>query len=313
MSFDLCIYHDPCTDGTAAAWIVRNVCPNVELVGCVAGMDPEEPYDTIDAYTGKSVICVDICPTAERLKTLLGVVKHLTIIDHHATTSEVISKISDHPRLTLIFSEEKCGCELVWEHFMNGLEEIPWFLKYISDRDLYKNPPTQPHSNEIGLALHDGKHTRTFEGLDELYRMNDRDTESFRRMLLSKGRRLVEWKESVIRGSLSSRLECTYRSSTYERECRVWLYTCPRHVVSDLGNRLLGWQFDDGELPDFVVCWQYDVEDHLFWIAFRSALSSEVEVHHIAQELDVDGGGHRRAAGCCLPGHSIIRTIFVPK
>lgn len=311
---DLCIYHDPCTDGTTAAWIIRNISPGVVMIPCAAGMNPEEPYDTVDAYIDKSVICVDICPTLARVTTLLGVVKHLTIIDHHATTSETLATIKEHPRLSIVFDESKCGCELVWEHFMGGLEEMPWFVKYISDRDLYKNPPTQPYSNEIGLALHDGKHTRTFEGLDEMYGMDEQQSQAFRRMLLSKGRRLVEWRESVVRGCMSSRIECAYESSTYNRTMKVWLYTCPRHVITDLGDRLLGWRFPDDTLPDFVVCWIYDVEEHQFWLSFRSRHDDtfETEVHRIAQEIHPDGGGHRRAAGCRLSGNVQLRSIFVP-
>ena len=304
MNFDLCIYHDPCIDGIASAWIVKNMSPGVQIVKCVAGCDPEI---SIESLSQKSVVFVDICPSESFLQQAVQVVQRILIIDHHISAYEMYSQFDNKGgRVTFVFDEHRSGCQLTWRYFCEN-EPVPWFLNYIADRDLWTN--VMPNSREINQALYDGKHIRSFEALDELFALNDDQIATLKSHLLQQGRVLVHNRDELIRQSAKSAVECVYKHE--DRQYRVWVYTCPRHILSEVGHRLTKWRFVDGHYPDFVVFWQYVMEDHYFGLSFRSSPQG-TDVHLIARQLSPKGGGHRRAAGCSLPGGTELRALFTP-
>lgn len=299
MNFDYCIYHRSCVDGISSAWIVKKYFPSIHIIECGAG----EIIEEIDLFYQKNIIFVDVCPPKNNLDEISKLAKHILIIDHHITTYENVTD-KDNINITLIFDEKKSGCQLTWEYFCQN-EPIPWFLNYIADRDLWKL--TMPYSKEINIVLYEEKHTRSIENLDILYQLSfdEEKLELFKKDLIKKGKILVENRNALIISSSRSALPCMYKNY------RVWLYTCPKHIVSDVGAKLTKWKFKDNSYPDFVVFWNYDVEEHLFMISLRSAKNA-TDVHLIASELSEQGGGHRNASGCKLPGGTELRTIFVP-
>lgn len=311
VDYDVCIYHSPCPDGNACAWIVERVFPDILLVECEAGTDPDEP---VTNFEGKSVLFVDIAPLRSYLLDLLPVAEKVTIIDHHATTLE-LRDIEDE-KLELVHNERKAGSELVWEHFHPD-RPVPWFITVIADRDLFRD--ISPDSQALSHALYEMELTRTFDGLDTLMAMTSREASAFKREMVEKGAVIVKKRNAMIRHYMQTRVACLYTSPTTGENFRMWMYTCERHILSDLGHRLLACRFDDGSYPDFVAYWSYDLENHVFWLSFRSnaghaggGRGGRAQVHEIARELHPDGGGHRSAAGCCLPGGTELRSIFQP-
>lgn len=316
VDYDVCIYHSPCTDGNACAWIVERMFPDILLIECEAGTDPDQRATD---FEGKSVLFVDIAPLRGYLLALLPVAEKVTVIDHHATTLELrdIENI-ENKKFELVHNERKAASELVWEHFHPD-RPVPWFITVIADRDLFRQPPDiYPDSRELSHALYETAMTRTFDGLDTLMGMTAREADSFKREMVEKGAVIVKKRNAMIRHYMQTRVPCLYISTTTGEHFRLWMYTCERHILSDLGHRLLAYRFDDGSYPDFVAYWTYDLEEHVFWISFRSnaghgnARGGRVQVHEIARELHPDGGGHRSAAGCCLPGGTELRAIFQP-
>lgn len=305
MNFDYCIYHRKCVDGIASAWIVQNYFKGITLVECGAGENVAENIN-LECFYQKNLIFLDVCPpTKDEIIALSKLAKEILIIDHHITTLENLQAIQldkNLPNIKLVFDDTKAGCQLTWEYFCPN-EEIPWFLSYIADRDLWKT--TMPYSKEINNALYEERHTKTFENLDKLYKMKPSDIETFKEDLIRKGRILTDNRNALILQSTRSALKCKYKQYT------IWVYTCPRHIISDVGSKLTRWRFKDGSYPDFVMTWIYDLELHQFCISFRSAKNT-VDVHHIAHELSEKGGGHRNAAGCVLDGGTELRTIFIP-
>lgn len=307
MNFDYCIYHRKCIDGLSSAWIVKNYFPGITLIECGAGENLEENVN-LDSLFQKNLLFLDVCPpTKNELISLSKIAKTILIIDHHITTVESIQSIrveDDLKNVTLVFDESKSGCQLTWEHFCPN-EEIPWFLNYIADRDLWK--VTMPYSKEINTALYEERHTRSFDNLDKLYKMSSNliELNEFKDKLIKKGKILTENRNSLIVQSVRNALKCKYK------HYNIWIYCCPRHILSDVGSKLTRWKFKDGNFPDFVAFWEYDLEQHQFGISFRSAKNT-VDVHHIARELSDKGGGHRNASGCVLDGGTELRTIFIP-
>lgn len=305
MNFDYCIYHRKCVDGLASAWTVKNYFKDIKLVECGAGENVEENIN-LESFYQKNIIFLDVCPpTKNELLTLSKLAKNILIIDHHITTLESIQSIRIEDELknvTLVFDESKSGCQLTWEYFCPN-EEMPWFFYYIADRDLWKI--TMPYSKEINNALYENYHTKTLENLDKLYKILPNELENFKEDLIKKGKIITENRNALIMQSTRSALHCMYK------HYNVWVYVCPRQLLSDVGSKLTRWRFKNGTYPDFVVSWNYDLELHQFGLSFRSAKNG-LDVHHIARELSDKGGGHRNAAGCVLDGGTELRKIFIP-
>lgn len=317
VDYDVCIYHSPCPDGNACAWIVERVFPDILLVDCEAGFNPDQPATD---FEGKSVLFVDIAPMREYLLALLPVAEKVTIIDHHATTLELVD-IQDE-KFELVHNERKAASELVWEHFHPD-RPVPWFITVIADRDLFRQAPdTYPDSQALSHALYEMELTRTFDGLDTLMEMSSKQAAAFQKEMVEKGAIIVKKRNAMIRHYMQTRVACLYTSPTTGEHFRMWMFTCERHILSDLGHRLLEYRFEDGSYPDFVAYWSYDLVNHIFWLSFRSNAGNanarrgvrggRAEVHQIAAELHPDGGGHRSAAGCRLPGGTELRAIFKP-
>lgn len=313
--FDVCIYHSPCQDGTASAWIVSKLFAGITLIECIAGTDPDDEEGNIHItdFADKSVLFADIAPSAEYLVNLLTIARNITIIDHHATTLEMVHTLSTlfddgviPPNFHLIHDETKSAAELVWLHF-HPTQKIPWFIQVIADRDLFRQ--SYPNTRELSAALYTKKYTFDFTGLDKLYAVVAEKLEGFKQKLVWDGTMIVRKRDELIRDYLYHRVECEYKSAVDNHTYRVWMYDCPRQIISDLGHTLANTRFSDGGYPDFVVTWIYDFEDHKFWLAFRST-PGKTEVHRIARELSPTGGGHRFASGCALPGGTELRTIF---
>ena len=296
---DICVYHSPCTDGLVSAWVVKSANPSVVLLECIAGENPTVPVET---FSNKKVIFVDVCPKIEYLIDICKVANKVLIIDHHITYYTNYQTISPLSNLNYIFDTKKCGCELVWEYFFPNIN-MPWFFVYVSDRDLWKS--TVPFSKEIGGALYQERHLSTIQSIQELTTKNNLE---FRSEMIKVGKNIIHLKNEMIYSVIRSDIKrCKYK------DYNIWLYTCQRYLLSDVGSKLCKWRFKDQTYPDFVVYWAYDVNDHKFYISLRSSNEeNSVDVQKIAKEIHPEGGGHYHAAGLTLEGSTVIRDIFIP-
>jgi oligoribonuclease NrnB/cAMP/cGMP phosphodiesterase (DHH superfamily) len=292
LKYDIIIYHNPCSDGVAAAWVVKHFIPTAELIPCFAG---KTPSNDIQYFYGKKIIFVDICPNKEYLMELKNLAEYITILDHHITAYKNLENISEE-NINYVFNNNLSGCMIAWNYFSN--EEMPWFLSYIGDRDLWKWE--LPYSKEINTVLFEDDHTN-FKGLTKLF-----DTpfdDNLYKSFAERGKILVEFKDKLIKTAMKSAIHSKYKNK------KIWLYTCPPDILSEVGNALMDKNFKDNQKPDFAVCWRYNVMTHEYYISMRSnAISTDVS--EICKELG--GGGHRNAAGCTLSGNTILRNFFIP-
>ena len=313
--FDQCVYHRGCSDGMACAAIVKMVCPNVEFLELAAGQDLEKDPSV---FSGRNVIFVDVVPSPEYFRKVVEVAERVVVIDHHITYRASIEsvikeiKIDDEKdeKIECHFDINKAACQLTFEYFYPN-QEMPWFLNYIADRDLWKTE--MPNSKEMVNALYAEYHSRSIDNISRLFQIKGKELERFQCHLLKKGKILTEIRNEAIKSGCRNRMECTY-TSPEGKAYRIWLYTCEQHLLSDVGSRLTKYRFEDGRYPDFVVFWWYDVEHHHFGLSFRSDNTSSVstDVEQIARMIQERGGGHRNASGCIVDGSIILRDIFVP-
>ncbi len=295
MIYDSIIYHNPCSDGIASAWVVKHFHTSAELIPCLAGQNPQVD---IEIFRNKNIIYVDLCPNNGYLNQLISIVKHITILDHHITAYNSIDKeLLKASNINYIFDNNMSGCMITWKYFSQ--DKIPWFLDYIGDRDLWLWK--LPYSREITTALYEDEHV-TFKNLSKLF--DTPYTQEVFQKFVQRGTILFEIKEKQMKTYMKSALHCKYQNYN------IWLYTCTADIISDVGNALMDKTMKNGSKPDFTVGWRYNVVTHEYILSMRS-LSHSVDVSDICKKLG--GGGHRNAAGCTLPGSTILRDFFIPQ
>ncbi len=302
--FDIIVYHEYCSDGTASAWIVKRHNPHAKLVNCKAGQDPNL---TIDEINSKKIIFVDICPSVNFINTYSQIVNKIVILDHHISAYRNIENIENKPEnLYTVFDMNKSGCMITWDYFNNQLIR-PWFINYIGDRDLWRWE--LPNSKNINTALFEDKHI-TFNGLTVLYEkyITNEQINYIMEQMNQKGAQINQFRNQLIEKECKKAIYCTFQFN--DRLFNVWLYSGPEDLRSDIGNSLMQINFKNGLRPDFAVNWRYDVVTNEFWLSMRGDEWSP-DLSIICKEYN--GGGHPKASGCSLPASIPLRTIFVPK
>lgn len=287
--YDINIYHERCSDGIASAWVCQKKNPTIQLISCIAGKDPKMD---IEDCKDKKIIFTDICPSVDFLEKICKIAEKVTILDHHITAYHKIEEWSSKPdNLITIFEKEKSGCMITWDYFYPE-EEMPFFIQYIGDRDLWRW--SLPYSKEINEVLFEENHI-SLHGLSLLH---DSDKES----MIERGKELLSMKKILIEHGMNTARECTFMD-----EYQVWLYTGFDTLRSDIGSELTKKRIKNGELPNFCVHWRYDIISNEFWLSMRST-DEQIDVSKICQRFG--GGGHRNASGCTLPPNTLLRDIF---
>jgi uncharacterized protein len=136
----ICVYHYPCADGFAAAWVFRRKFGDgVELV---PGQYQKEP----PAFTGRKIFLTDFSYKRPVVEKLLEQGNDITLIDHHKSALEDLDGLLPMDHSSLAHS----GGMLAWK-FCFPDEEPPQLLRHIEDRDLWKFE--LPGTREIQAAL----------------------------------------------------------------------------------------------------------------------------------------------------------------
>lgn len=143
-------YHANCNDGQAAAFVCWLYFEHYNALSRWGGGDraisyipvtynePPPPFTDDD-----EIFLVDFCYPLEVMRSLP---LRTTVIDHHADKSDVLSALGG----INLFDTAHSGAVLTWKYFFPN-EEIPLFLQYVEDRDLWRKQ--LPHSAEIYAAM----------------------------------------------------------------------------------------------------------------------------------------------------------------
>lgn len=161
---DVCIYHFPCDDGFASAWVARKKWHDIVLAPTNYGL----PFPDVD-IAGKNLLIADFSYKPDVLHDLASQAKSIVILDHHKTAAADLEKISSLCGATcneanLLFDEggnppancraqfdmNHSGAALTWR-FCFPDKEIPLLLKHIEDRDLWRM--ALPDTRKISLLL----------------------------------------------------------------------------------------------------------------------------------------------------------------
>lgn len=126
MTDKICIFHANCSDGFGAALAVVNHPDWGDDAEYIAAHYGDTPPDVF----GKDVVIVDFSYPRETLLQMNRDASSLLVIDHHKTAQKDCEGLA-----FCIFDMEHSGAYLAWDHFHG---EVPLFIRYIEDRDLWK-------------------------------------------------------------------------------------------------------------------------------------------------------------------------------
>ena len=261
---NICIYHNNCLDGFAAAWAVRYaLADNVEFY---KGIHQQAPPDV----TGLDVFLVDFSYKKDVLENMLKTAASITILDHHISAEKDLSELLKAGDLKGLFDMSKSGAMLAWEWF-NPDRPAPELIAYIQDRDLWQFK--LEGSREINAAL--ASYPYDFEVWDSL-------------MLSADGVEVLKHDGEAIERRLQKDVMALIASGV--RRMVIGGYDVPvlnasSAYVSDAGHIM-----SMGE--PFAACYWDHPDGRSF--SLRSA-EGGIDVAEVA--IGYGGGGHEKAAG----------------
>ena len=135
MTDHLIIYHQvkpgiDCPDGIASAWVLHQMFQDqADYLGWCYDF-PQPP----DVSNYNKIFVLDFSFPKNVLEHWADQGKTVSIIDHHKTALQDLSGLSE--RIKKRFDLNECAATLTWRTFFNT-SEMPAFLKYVKDRDLW--------------------------------------------------------------------------------------------------------------------------------------------------------------------------------
>lgn len=298
------IYHADCFDGVAAAWVLREHVPNIELVAA----DYRDPVYT--DVVGREVYIVDFSYSRQDILDLTLVARHVYLIDHHPRALEIRDYLAglspadrQHyadagyrlDRLTAFVDDRRSGAQLTWDFHRTRINPYnvnpdlvsdhpyrrPRWLDAVGFRDLWqldRHPWVRATATAMGLLpMSPDAWAEFFDRFENEANLNTY-LEQAGEVLLSK---LSQDVDRVL-----SQTQRTIELGGYT----VPLINAPRSLISEAAARLTG------DHP-FVAAYYDDATSRIF--SLRSGGSEPFDTRMVSEQYG--GGGHVSASGFAVP------------
>ena len=263
MKDSVILYHNNCPDGFGGAWAARKKFgKKADYIGVKHHEVPPAGLEDKDVYI------IDFSYPEEITKKLLDATKSLTQIDHHITAKEVTESIPNH-----VYDNDYSGATLAWRYFFPN-EEIPIYLKYTEDIDLWKFNMQRAEDFLAFSAIV----PFDFDKWDKI--VADFEDEKKRNSYLDKGRNLLEYQNRLIGEMIEGGEEVVFDGHSA-------LVVNSSVLPSQLGNAIVKNGYDIG------ITWAHSSD--VIKVSLRSDKEGSVDVGKIAKKYG--GGGHKSAAG----------------
>jgi oligoribonuclease NrnB/cAMP/cGMP phosphodiesterase (DHH superfamily) len=187
---DVCIYHDPCSDGFGSAFAVwKKFRDKVQYVP--ASHYKRKPVEYwLEVVKDKRVIVCDFSFERDLTEQLHKAARSFQVLDHHASS---VAKGKDSYVGDLDYcyiNQEHSGAMLTWLAF--HAKEPPWLIKYVEDQDIWKFELW--HSEAMNIYIE--SHERSF-GVWDSVRGDLEEGPAFERCLRD-GRAMLEYRNNLV-------------------------------------------------------------------------------------------------------------------
>lgn len=306
----LIIYHGSCMDGFTAAHLVEYAMrcvayamrctdpdrqayepPDFHAAVWDGGEGQQAPVALAAAYD--VIYVVDFSYPAAELIAMAEVARatgesavRVILLDHHQSAEAMLRGLA-HPGVKITFDMERSGARLVWDelvvpHVPMGDAEPPWLVRYVEDRDLWRQelPDTE------AVTAYIASQPFTAEAWDAM--LHD-----------------TSLAEAIERGQAVRRYIERYIGLMLETNQRVVAYRDLAGAVHQIP--VLNIPFPNGSEVlnvaakgrHFAVGWYQHRLGHYVYMLRSDRAGSDTDVSRIAQAHG--GGGHRNAAGFTAP------------
>lgn len=285
----LVIYHHPCLDGAAAAWVAGSAFSSarfdVHYLPTTYGKD--EPT-LLSLCEDALVYVVDFSFPRSVLEQMAVVARSICILDHHATAKPILDELNLHPiktkagtHIESCFAVGQSGVGITWDWFHPNTPMFTIF-EAIQDRDLWQW--RLPDTNEITLAI--ASYGMGHETITEIMNVP-------LEQLKAEGSALARNLKTQVASILAQGPAFFYSDDEFSN---IPVYNCPGFLASEVGNVVVKEQDEH----HFCITFYEGQEGRKY--SFRSKTSAP-DVAAFAQRFG--GGGHRNAAGLNVPLHRI--------
>jgi len=262
------IYHGDCPDGFSAAWVAwKKFGDSADYFGASHG----EPIP--DGLVYKEIYVLDFSFPKEIMAEVVKNNKKVVVIDHHKSAEESVKMAHEY-----VYEMDRSGAVLAWQYFYPDLS-VPWLLRYIGDRDIWKLE--LPDTFAMGLML--DTFDKNFETWSKL--AEELEDENTRRKYIERGKLIQKYEDKVIEDVVSSNKEIV----VFEGH-EIYAVNAPNFFASQIGNFLCK------EKPPLAIVWHWSKGKIV--VSLRS--DGSVDVSEIAKKYG--GGGHKGAAGFRFDG-----------
>jgi oligoribonuclease NrnB/cAMP/cGMP phosphodiesterase (DHH superfamily) len=277
----ICISHRKsdtfwCPDGIVSAYIMNVAFDNpVFMFGTYYKDDEILEHVGINNY----IYFTDYSMSVENMNDLAKS-NNVLVLDHHKTAKENLSRVSSS--IEKYFDMGKSGARLTWEHFYG--KEVPPFVLYIEDGDLYKF--SLPYAKIVCAGIYTLMEYNT--SMEEVFHSIADVINLTEEQLIEKFVPIGE--EALIKRQ--RRVE-TYTENAYPQTIKgnkvlvVEFQEKDTDLVSTIGYRL----YTDN--PEIAFAVMVNIQPDVCHISFRS---SGFDCEPIARSFG--GGGHPQACGC---------------
>lgn len=277
-TFDTIIYHSPCRDGLAAAWVASKFCPGIECIPATFGDPPPD-------VTCKRVLIADFSYSRDVLLDMVSKAMSILVLDHHKSAEEALVGLGGG-NLAVKFDMESSGAGMVLDYFLDHdadyhpaedlVDAMIRLVDYVEDRDLWQWK--MPKSREVSAAL--DSYPLTFESFDKAAFQFARDGHF---SLAEEGEAILRYQTRLIDRLVEDRRRVSLGGHS------VWAVNTAV-LMSEAANRLS----EDPTSP-FGITWYQNAEG-LYCYSLRSRPEgSNFDTTSVAVPLG--GGGHRNASG----------------
>lgn len=293
---NLVIYHSPCYDGFASAWVFHHYSEDFADPIEYKPMNYNQEIHLTRNYN--YIFVVDFSFDKDVIHTILknNVNKKLIILDHHKTAKENLLPLAKkrNKKLDIVFDMERAGCQITWDYVSDFLyhKKIhrPKILDYIADRDLWQWK--MPFSKQINMYLAENKCMTKFDKFD-------RAIEEWNIMSMrNQGKQLLDIQQKTIKKLINK--HCYY-GTIQGQSCFIVQSTM---YVSEIGDYLLNYSKTKRLGVNIVCIYYYDCENGYFRFSLRS---KDIDITPICREFQ--GGGHENAGGCMLSHDDLNRFV----